>query len=73
MTQVAMPIAAGDRLLERFGPAAAAWIDDFGTIVGELCRKWGTGASLCLRGWHGRSRRVRVDRRRNAVRAQALT
>lgn len=36
-----MPIAARDRLLDRFGPAAAAWIDDFGTIVGELCQKWG--------------------------------
>ena len=36
-----MPIAARDRLLDRFGPAAAAWIDDFGTIVGELCQTWG--------------------------------
>jgi streptomycin 6-kinase len=51
MTQVAMPIAAGDRLLERFGPAAAAWIDDFGTIVGELCRKWGLEPrSVCAGG-----------------------
>src|SRR5690349_8662125 len=51
MTQVAMPIAARDRLLERFGPAAAAWIDDFGTIVGELCRKWGLEPrSVCAGG-----------------------
>jgi streptomycin 6-kinase len=41
MTQVAMPIAARDRLLDRFGPAAAAWIVDFGKIVEELCQKWG--------------------------------
>ncbi|MEY9776948.1 aminoglycoside phosphotransferase family protein [Arthrobacter sp. MW3 TE3886] len=41
MTQVAMPAAARDRLIERFGPAAASWIDNFGTIVGELCEKWG--------------------------------
>ena len=41
MKQVAMPMAARDRLLDRFGPAAEAWIDDFGTIVGELCSQWG--------------------------------
>ena len=41
MTQVAVPVAARARLLERFGPAAASWIDDFGTTVGELCKKWG--------------------------------
>jgi streptomycin 6-kinase len=40
MTQVALPLAARDRLLDRFGPAAAAWTDDFGALVGELCRKW---------------------------------
>ena len=40
MTQVALPNAAGDRLLDRFGPVAAAWIDDFGALVGELCQKW---------------------------------
>lgn len=36
-----MPIAARNRLLDRFGPRARAWVDDFGTIVGELCQKWG--------------------------------
>jgi streptomycin 6-kinase len=41
MTQVAIPAAARDRLLDRFGPAATAWMDDFGAIIGELCRKWG--------------------------------
>ena len=40
MTQVALPIAARDRLLDRFGPTAAAWIDEFGALVRELCRKW---------------------------------
>jgi streptomycin 6-kinase len=40
MTQVALPVAARDRLLDRFGPVAAVWIDDFGTLVGELCQKW---------------------------------
>lgn len=40
MTQVALPIAARNRLLDRFGPAAAAWNDDFGALVRELCRKW---------------------------------
>lgn len=40
MTQVAIPPAARARLLERFGVAAAAWIDGFGAIVGELCQKW---------------------------------
>lgn len=40
MTQVALPNAARDRFLDRFGPVAAAWIDDFGAIVGELCQKW---------------------------------
>ena len=40
MTQVALPIAARDRLLDRFGPVAAAWIADFGARVGELCQKW---------------------------------
>ena len=40
MTQVALPLAARDRLLDRFGPAAAAWIDDFGALVGELCQNW---------------------------------
>jgi len=40
MNQVALPIAARDRLLDRFGPAAAAWINDFGALVGELCQKW---------------------------------
>ena len=40
MTQVALPIAARDRFLDRFGPAAAAWMDDFPALVGELCEKW---------------------------------
>lgn len=40
MTQVAMPPASRDRLLDRFGPAAEIWIDDFGATVAELCRKW---------------------------------
>lgn len=40
MKQVAMPLAARDRLLDRFGVAAVAWIDDFGAIVSELCQKW---------------------------------
>ena len=40
MTQVALPIVARDRLLDRFGPEAAAWIGDFGALVGELCQKW---------------------------------
>ncbi|MGO4227546.1 aminoglycoside phosphotransferase family protein [Arthrobacter sp. YAF34] len=40
MTQVTLPNAARDRLLDRFGPVAAAWIDDFGPLVGELCQKW---------------------------------
>ena len=35
-----MPFAARGRFLDRFGPAAAAWIDDFGAIVGGLCQKW---------------------------------
>ncbi|HSN38419.1 MAG TPA: aminoglycoside phosphotransferase family protein [Arthrobacter sp.] len=40
MTQVALPIAGRDRLLDRFGPSAEAWIDDFAALVGELCEKW---------------------------------
>ncbi|MDP9984444.1 streptomycin 6-kinase [Pseudarthrobacter oxydans] len=40
MTQVALPTAARDRLLDRFGSAAAAWIDDFAALVGELCEEW---------------------------------
>lgn len=40
MTQVALPPAARDRLLERFGPGTAAWLDGFGAHVGELCRQW---------------------------------
>ncbi|MET4096990.1 aminoglycoside phosphotransferase family protein [Arthrobacter sp. UYCu712] len=40
MTPVALPNDARDRLLDRFGPSAAAWIDDFGALVGELCQKW---------------------------------
>jgi streptomycin 6-kinase len=40
MTQVALPIAARERLLDRFGPVAAAWISDFGALVEELCQKW---------------------------------
>ncbi len=41
MTQAALPAAARGRLLDRFGPAAAAWIDDVGPTVGALCQEWG--------------------------------
>lgn len=42
MTQAEMPLplAARDRILDRFGVQAAAWTDDFGAIVSELCQKW---------------------------------
>lgn len=40
MTPAAIPAAARGPLLDRFGTPAAAWIDDFGAIVAELCRKW---------------------------------
>jgi streptomycin 6-kinase len=40
MNQVALSIVSRDRLLDRFGPVAAAWIDGFGALVGELCGKW---------------------------------
>lgn len=41
MTQVVLPFAARGRLLDRFGPTAAAWIDDVGATVGALCQQWG--------------------------------
>jgi streptomycin 6-kinase len=46
-------MAARDRLLDRFGPAASAWIDDFGTIVAELCQKWGLDAQTVRAGGTG--------------------
>lgn len=48
-----MPIAARDRLLDRFGPAAAEWIDGFGAIVAELCLKWGLDARTVRAGGTG--------------------
>lgn len=66
MTQVALPSAARDRLLERFGPGTAAWLDGFGARVGELCRQWelepgpvhagGTGAVVQCRSTRDGSR-----------------
>lgn len=72
MTQVAMPLAARDRLLDRFGVAAAAWIDDFGAIVSELCQKWaldpltvhvgGTGAVVeCISAADGTRRALKLS------------
>jgi streptomycin 6-kinase len=40
MTLVALPAAARDRLLDRFGSGAAAWIDDFAALVEEVCEEW---------------------------------
>jgi streptomycin 6-kinase len=53
MTQVALPIAARERLLDRFGPSAASWADDFGTIVVELCKKWGLNPETVCAGGTG--------------------
>lgn len=53
MTQVVIPLAARDRLLDRFGVAAAAWIDDFGAIVSELCQKWALQPCTVLAGGTG--------------------
>ncbi|WP_051298284.1 aminoglycoside phosphotransferase family protein [Arthrobacter castelli] len=40
MAHVELPSTARNRLLDRFGTGARAWIDDFPAIVSELCRKW---------------------------------
>jgi streptomycin 6-kinase len=48
-----MPIAARERLLDRFGPTATAWIDDFGRVVAELCQKSGLDARTVHTGGTG--------------------
>lgn len=48
-----MPIAARDRLRDRFGPTASAGSDDFGGLVGELCQKWGLDAHTVRAGGTG--------------------
>jgi streptomycin 6-kinase len=86
MTQVALPTASRDRLLDRFGPAAAAWINDFGALVGELCQRWtlepqavhagGTGAVVeCIAATGGIRYALKLspDRAITAQEAAALT
>jgi streptomycin 6-kinase len=86
MTQVALPPAARERILDRFGVQATAWVDDFGTIVSELCQKWaldphtvhagGTGAVVeCVSADDGARRALKLspDRAITEQEAAALT
>lgn len=81
-----MPPAARARLLDRFGVAAADWIDEFGEVVSELCQKWaldprtvyagGTGAIVeCVSSDDGTRRALKLspDRAITEQEAAALT